>query len=261
MVAVCLAAGALSNAQTINGLISGKVADQSGAVLVGANVLIKNLDTGTTRDLQTDRDGLYRATALAAGRYSVMFSSSGFETLVRQPIQIATATDTPLDAVLSPGSTQQTIAVIGEAPLIETTESQVVKTEDIRNILELPGSLSLNGLATLQPGVVNSQNGRPGSGFSVNGGRSRSNNFTIDGANNNDQSLSTPRVGVAPEYLSEFSIVTNSFAAEYGRNSGAVVNQLTRSGANDFHGTERYLWEGNGLNALSSGAKRNFNAL
>ena len=227
-----------------------------------ANVAIhiQNLDTDFSRDVKTDSSGLYRASALAVGRYSVEFTAPGFEQLRRQPIQIASASDTTLDAILTPGTTQQTVSVIGEAPLIETAESQIVKTEDERNILELPGSRSLTDLALLQPGVVNNQNGRPGSGFSVNGGRTRSNNFMIDGANNNDQSLSTPRLNLAPEYLGEFAIVTNSFAAEYGRNSGAEVNQITRSGSNEFHGIERYTWLGNGLNALSSGAKRNFNA-
>jgi hypothetical protein len=94
----------------------------------------------------------------------------------------------------------------------------------------------------------------------VNGNRTRSNNFTIDGANNNDQSLSIPRQSLPPEALQEFQIITNTFAAEFGRNAGSYVNQITRSGTNKFSGTGFYTWGGNGLDALTTGQSRSFNA-
>jgi hypothetical protein len=147
-----------------------------------------------------------------------------------------------------------------EAPLIDTVKSQISKQVESRRILELPGRNTLNGLALLQSGALPNQNGRPGSGFSVNGGRTRSNNFTIDGANNNDQSLSIPRQGLPPEAIREFQLVTNNFSAEYGRNSGSYVNVITKSGTNEFHGILQYSWLGNGLDALTTGQERAFNA-
>jgi outer membrane receptor protein involved in Fe transport len=150
------------------------------------------------------------------------------------------------------------VVVTETAALLETTQSQVTKTIDDRTILELPGRNALNGLALLNPGVLPNQNGRPGSGFSVNGNRTRSNNFTIDGANNNDESLSIPRQTLPPEAIGEFQLITNNFAAEFGRNAGSYVNVITRSGNNEFHGIAHYTWQGNGLDALSTGQQRTY---
>ena len=248
-----------AHTQTINGSISGTVSDSSGAVIPNAKIVVKNLETGVSRDSETDATGVYRVRALGVGRYSVSYSASGFETLVRQPIEVQMAVDLAINVTLSPGVNTQVVSVTAEAPLIEATQGQVSKGVEALRILELPGLNSLNGLALLQAGVVNNQNGRPGSGFAVNGARNRSNNFTIDGANNNDQSLSTPRLNLPPEYLDQFRIITNNFAAEYGRNSGAYVSQITRSGSNDFHGIERWTWTGNGLDSLSTSQQRTFN--
>ena len=146
-----------------------------------------------------------------------------------------------------------------EAPLIEATKAQISEGVEARRILELPGLNTLNALALLQPGAAPNNNNRPGSGFVVNGARTRSNNFMIDGANNNDQSLMIPRQNVPPEVLGEFRIITNNFSAEFGRNAGSVVQQITKSGTNEFHGIGRWSWLGNGLNSLTTGQQRTFN--
>lgn len=249
-----------ASAQTINGSITGKVMDQSGAVIPGAKIAVKNLDTGITREAETTIMGIYNALALPAGRYSVSFSAKGFQSMIRQPIEVQTTVSVTVDATLVTGGPTELISVVAEAPLIETTQSQISKTVGGTAILDLPGLNTLNGLALMMPGAVPNQNSRPGSGFSMNGGRTRSNNFTIDGANNNDQSLSVPRLNLVPEYLSEFSIITNNFSGQYGRNSSSVITQITRSGTNEFHGTERWVWTGNGFDSLSTGAKRTFNS-
>jgi hypothetical protein len=152
------------------------------------------------------------------------------------------------------------VTVTEVAPLIEATRAQISRGVETKRILELPGQNTLNGLALLMPGAAPNNNGRPGSGFVVNGARSRSNNFMLDGANNNDQSLSTPRQTLAPEYLGEFRIITNNFSAEFGRNSGSVVMLNTRAGTNEFHGIARWSWLGNGLNSLRTSEQRTFNS-
>jgi hypothetical protein len=248
-----------TTAQTINGTISGVVTDANGAAVAGATVTATNKDTGQTRDAVTNDEGLYRIGSLAVGTYTVKVDKGGFGT-VSEETSVSAGSDTAVNAKLSAGSVTAQVTVSDASALLETTQSQVVKTVDQQRILELPGRNSLNGLALLNPGVLPNQNGRPGSGFAVNGNRTRSNNFTIDGANNNDQSLSIPRQGLPPEAIGEFQIITNTFAAEYGRNAGSYVNQLTRSGTNDVHGSGFYAWDGNGVDSLSTSQQRCVNA-
>lgn len=260
LISLCLLSAVTAPAQTINGSISGKVMDSSGAMIPKAGITAKNLDTGIARDAETDAEGMYHLRAMPVGRYTLTFTVPGFETLSRGPIEVGMSVDVSVDATLQPGASQQVVEVTAQAPLIESTQSQLSKGVDTRTIMELPGLNTLNGLAVLQAGVVNSQNARPGSGFAVNGGRTRSNNFIIDGASNNDETLSQPRLNLAPEYLQEFRMITNNFSGEYGRNSSAVVAQNTRSGSNEFHGVERWTWDGNGLNGMTSGQERTFNS-
>ena len=249
-----------TTAQTINGNITGSVVDQQKAAVPGATVTAKNTDTGLERSVTTDSDGLFRISGLPVGNYSIRISGGGFAPRVRENVQVSVAQDTSLDFDLSPGSVEATVEVTSAAELLETTQSQVSKTVSEKQILELPGRNSLNGLALLNPGVLPNQNGRPGSGFAVNGNRTRSNNFTIDGANNNDQSLSIPRQNLPPDALQEFQIITNTFAAEFGRNAGSYVNQITKSGTNQFSGSAFWAWDGNKYNALTTSQERTFKA-
>jgi Carboxypeptidase regulatory-like domain/TonB dependent receptor/TonB-dependent Receptor Plug Domain len=246
-------------AQSINGSISGVVSDERGDAVAGATVTVSNVDTGATRNDATNDEGLYRISGLPVGFYSVKVEHSGFGGS-EERTNVSSGTDTTVNFKLGAGPIKAQVEVSDSGALLETTQSQVSKTVDQRRILELPGRNSLNGLALLNPGVLPNQNSRPGSGFAVNGNRTRSNNFTIDGANNNDQSLSIPRQGLPPEALGEFQIITNTFAAEYGRNAGSYVNQITRSGTNDFHGTGFYNWDGNGVDALTTTQQRCVNS-
>jgi hypothetical protein len=247
-------------AQSTYGTINGKVLDASGAVLPNAKVTIKNLETGQLRETSSNEAGLFRVPGLPSGKYMVEASAPSFEKVQKGPIGIEMAADVAVDMTLKPAATQTTVTVTEEAPLIESTQSQLAKGVEALRIQELPGLNSLTGLALLQPGALNNQNGRPGSGFVINGGRSRSNYFTIDGANNNDQSLSIPRINLPSETLGEFRIITNNFSAEYGRNSSSYVSQITKSGSNEFHGIARWLWDGNGFNSLTTNQQRTFNA-
>ena len=208
----------------------------------------------------SDASGFWRITSLTPGDYKLEVTSKGFDVVVRSPLQVLPAVERSIDSTLEPSGTQQVITITEEAPLIEATRAQISKGVESQRILELPGQNTLNGLALLMPGTTPNQNGRPGSGFTVNGGRSRSNNFLLDGANNNDQSLAIPRQNLAPEYIAEFRMITNNFSAEFGRNAGAVVMQTTKQGTNEIHGIARWTWLGNGLDSLSTSQQRTFNA-
>jgi len=245
-------------AQTIYGSITGTVVDQSGGTIPGAEIVVKNLDTGVARTTVTDEIGFFRVSALPSGEYSVQAAMPSFEIIIQQPISVRSAVEAAVNFKLKPSGGREIVTVEAHAAFIETTKSQMNKIADFNQIKNLPGRDGLNAFALLQPGVVNNQNSRPGSGFVVNGARTRSNNFTIDGANNNDQSLSTPRATLVREAIQEVNIVTNNFSAEYGRNSGSYVNVITKSGTNSLHGTVQYQWNGNSFDALSTNRERTF---
>lgn len=247
-------------AQTINGNIVGTVTDEQGAAVPGATVTVTNVATGAERTAMTNEEGLYRIAGLPVGNYSVKIDKSGFGAVTAN-VGVSVGQDSKADAQLKAGGVAEQVTVVATGTLLDTTQSQVAKSVEQTRILELPGRNSLNGLALLNPGVLPNQNGRPGSGFAVNGNRTRSNNFTIDGANNNDQSLSIPRQNLPPEAIGEFQIITNTPSAEFGRNAGSYVNQITKSGTNEFHGIGHYAWDGNGVDSLTTGQQRNFNAL
>ncbi len=250
-----------ANAQTINGSVTGVITDEQGSAVPGATVTVTNLGTGQTRDGVSNEEGLYRITGLPVGSYSIKAEKSGFAAGTVPSLDVTVATDAKADFKLSAGGVSENVTVVATGVLLESTQSQVAKSVEQTRILELPGRNSLTGLALLNPGVLPNQNGRPGSGFAVNGNRSRSNNFTIDGANNNDQSLSIPRQNLPPEALQEFQIITNTPSAEFGRNAGSYVNQITKSGTNEFHGIGHYAWNGNGADSLTTSQQRNFNSL
>jgi outer membrane receptor protein involved in Fe transport len=258
---LCVALSArTASAQTIYGSISGVVTDQQGAAVPGAKVTATNAATGAAREAITNQEGLYRVAGLPIGSYSVKVEKTGFQQQVNERVEVSVAVDSAANFTLGAGGVQEVVTVTESAALLETTQSQVAKVVDSTRILELPGRNNLNGLALLNPGVLPNQNGRPGSGFAVNGNRTRSNNFTMDGANNNDQSLSIPRQVLPPEAIGEFQMITNTFAAEFGRNAGSFVNVITRSGTNEFHGIAHFNWFGNGLNALTTAEERTYKA-
>ncbi|MBX3297771.1 MAG: TonB-dependent receptor [Acidobacteria bacterium] len=260
LVVILLGSTSATDAQTINGTITGTVVDQQGAAISGATVTARNPQTGFVRSATTSSNGIFRISAVPVGDYIVTASAAGFGTGTNDLVSVSSGTDTDIRFGLTPGDVAVTVEVTASTELLDTTQSQVSKTVSSQQIVSLPGRNTLTGLALLNPGVLPNQNGRPGSGFAVNGNRTRSNNFTIDGANNNDQSLSIPRQNLPPDAIREFQIVTNTFAAEYGRNAGSYVNQITQSGTNSFHGSGFWVWGGNGLDALTTSQERSFNA-
>jgi hypothetical protein len=264
--ALSLALPAVAYAQAV-GTITGVVTDPSGASVPGVTVEVTNTATGLTRTAVTGADGHYTVLQLAPGQYTVKATLSGFKTVIREGVTVAVETSSRVDVQMAVGALEEAVTVTGDAPLVETRSATLGTVIDEKQIVELP----LNGrnftqLGTLMPGVVApptslggaSGDATPGgfgavtAGFSVNGMRSQSNNFLLDGASNNDTFNTGFVLRPPPDAIQEFKILTHSYTAEYGRNAGSVINVVTKSGSNELHGS---VWEFNRDDALQA---RNF---
>jgi hypothetical protein len=245
--------GTLGSAQSFRGSIRGKVTDPSGSVIAGATVSAKNTGTGLTREATTGDDGGYVLAELPAGVYTVTAQAAGLSPAA-QNVQVNVGLDTTANFDLTKvEKRQEQLNVTAETPVIETTRDVLGEIVEQRLVTELP----LNGrdfgkLVALTPGTTVDPSGVAGTQggfgqFNVNGNRDRSNNYTLDGTDNNDpffnnSALNQTGIGGAPasllpiEAIEEFNL-QSQFAAEYGRNSGSVVNIVTRSGTNRLHGS------------------------
>ncbi|MFZ0939128.1 MAG: TonB-dependent receptor [Candidatus Sulfotelmatobacter sp.] len=245
VVAISLLVPALLSAQGTGGRILGRVADPTGAVLGAVKVTAINEATGVARDAQTSDSGDYVFPDLPVGSYTLNFELAGFKKGVHKSIALDVNQVITLNMTMQLGTAQEVVDVTSEAPLVDTTSTQLGAVVNNRSVNELP----LNARDTyqflqLQPGVQ-SQLGSSGSTFygsgdagavSVNGGRGRANNFSVNGGDANDQFANLPTIQPTPDAIDEFRVISNTFDAEYGRNSGAVVNVITKSGTNQWHG-------------------------
>jgi len=232
-------------AQGASGRIVGRVADPSGAVLAHAKITLLNEATGISRDALTNDSGDYSFVEVAPGTYTVQFELTGFKKNVQRGVIVDVNQVVTLNSTLQIGGSQETVEVTSEAPQIDTTSTQLGAVINDRSVNELPlNTRDTYQFLQLQPGVQ-SQLGSSGSLFagsddpgsvSVNGGRTRANNFSVNGGDANDQFVNTPTIEPTPDAVEEFRVITNTFDAEYGRNSGSVVNVITKSGGNAFHG-------------------------
>jgi len=246
------------SAQSTGGRILGRVADSSGAVLAKVKVTATNDATGISRDTETNGSGDYVFPEVPVGTYTLTFDLSGFKTNVRKSVTLDVNQVITLNMTMQVGASKEVVEVTSEAPLVDTTSTQLGAVADARSITQLP----LNARDTyqflqLQPGVMSTV-GSPNSvvygsdragAVSVNGGRGRSNNFSVNGGDANDQFVNLPTVQPSPDSIEEFRILTNTFDAEYGRNSGSVVNVITKSGTNSFHGNMYEFFRNTVLNA------------
>ena len=251
------------------GSIVGQITDPSAGAVPSAAITVTNEETGATRSTITAaEDGFYRVPLLSPGAYRVSAAAPGFREIVKTGVEVNVERSTRVDIQLEVGAADASnVTVSAEAPLVETSQASQGIVIDNRKIVELP----LNGrnfaqLGTLMPGVVAPPsslggaegNATPGgfggatTGFAVNGQRNQSNNFLLDGATNNDTFNSGFVLRPPPDAIQEFKILTHNYSAEYGRNSGSVVNVVTKSGTNAWHGNG---WFFNRNNAL---AARNF---
>jgi hypothetical protein len=246
VVAVCLLVPTSLFAQGASGRILGRVADPTGAVLSGAKVTLLNEATGISRDAVTNDSGDYNFVEVAPGTYTVQFELTGFKKNVQKSVIVDVNQVVTLNSTLQIGGSQETVEVTSEAPQVDTTSTQLGAVINDRSVNELPlNTRDTYQFLQLQPGVqsqLGSSNGALFAGaddagsVSVNGGRTRANNFNVNGGDANDQFVNTPTIQPTPDAVEEFRVITNTFDAEYGRNSGSVVNVITKSGGNTFHG-------------------------
>ncbi len=249
------------------GQINGIVTDTSGGVLPGVSIEVTHVATGAVRTAVTGADGLYTIPLLQPGDYNVRASLSGFRSALREAVRVTVTETARVAFALDVGQVTETITVVADQTLVETTNATRGIVIDEKQIVDLP----LNGrnftqLGMTIPGVVappiglGGQTGdaTPGGfgnatgGFNVNGMRNQSNNFLLDGATNNDTFNTGFVLRPPPDAIQEFKILTHAFGAEYGRNAGSVVNVVTKSGTNTFAGA---AWEFNRDDALQA---RNF---
>jgi hypothetical protein len=252
--------------QTFRGTILGSVTDPSGAVVAGATVKVRNLATGLERATATSADGSYNVPELPIGTYSVTITQTGFKTFVATTVAVDVATERRVDASLKTGEVATRVEVSAEElPLVETTSNTlggVINSETVEN-------MPVNGrdytkLIYLNPGVAGSPDqisDSPGSfgEFSMNGARGRSNNYLLDGTDMNDGYRNDPAINEAGVFgtpatilpldaVAEVNVLSN-FEPEYGRNAGAVVNIVTKSGTNKIHGTAGEYFRNDSLDA------------
>ena len=257
---------AVARAQA-TGTISGVVTDPSGAILPGATIEARSAATGQVRTATTGAEGFYTVPLVSPGRYEVKASLSGFQSATRTNVQVSVSETARANLTLQVGSVTENVTIVAESPLVETANATLGIVIDEKKVVDLP----LNGrnftqLGTLIPGVVAQPatlGGATGDAtplgfgnltgaFSVNGMRSQSNNFLLDGASNNDTFNTGFILRPPPDAIQEFKILTHSYSAEYGRSAGSIVNVVTKSGSNAWHGSG---WEFHRDDALEA---RNF---
>ena len=239
-------------AQVNSGTISGSVRDNSEAVIPGATVTIRNIDTGISRTVITDDQGRYRASNVALGNYDVQAAQTGFQKEVRTGVGVAVGQEAVVNLTLRVGDVTQSVEVRGEAPIVDTTSSAVTGLVDDKTIRDLPlNGRSFDQLVLLQVGAIQNRRGQTISGVgnfngggakvSISGARPQQNSFLLDGTDVNDYRNGMPGsvagVFLGVETVREFRVLTNSYGAEYGRAAGGVITAVTRSGTNNLHGS------------------------
>jgi hypothetical protein len=257
------------SAQSTTGSISGTVTDQQQAVLPNVIVTVRNVGTNVTRNVQTDGEGRYRVGNLSVGSYEVTFEAQGFAKVVRAGLTLVLNQNAVVDISMKPTTVTEVINVTENASLLNTTSAEVGVRFDTKRITDLPLAtnrsiynivLSAPGVSQLGSGQQSFAGGGPGSttgvSFSANGGRIRSNNFMIDGQDINDPSVTGGQQPLNnPDIIQEVRLITNQFAAEFGRSSGSVVSVVTKSGTNEYRGSLFWYHNDNHLNALNNQEK------
>jgi hypothetical protein len=245
--------------QSVNSEILGTVTDPTGASVAAAKVVVVNRDTNITRSAATDEQGRFRIPLLPPGFYTITIEKSGFRKYQEGPLELRLNQAAELEVKLEVGSLSEVITVTSEVPVVNTTNAEVSTTFESKRISEVPLAVNRNilNLALNVAGVSQLSSGQSGfaSGINmaVNGMRVRSNNFMIDGQDVNDPSITGSTQGLNnTDVVAEFRVITNQFAAEYGRAAGSVVNIVTKSGSNDLHGTGFWFNNNSAFNSRSN---------
>jgi len=250
-----------ASAQSTTADITGTVTDVSGASMPHAKVTLTNLGTKAVRTAETTDAGDYTFTQLGPGTYSIQVSQTGFKSFVIPSIALSAADRAREDARLEIGEATQTITVTSQTPALQTDSSMLTTTVTQKAVQDLP----LNGrnyvnLAQLSPGAnegppnglssgMRPDDRRLTSGISVNGQSDTINDWMIDGLDNNERVIGTTGIRPSVEGISEINIQTNTYTAEVGRTAGGVINIITKSGTNNFHGSAYEFFRNDVLNA------------
>ncbi len=257
--ALVLLAAASVAAQATTGTLRGYIRDQQNAVTPGATVTVRNVDTNAARTVTASDDGQYLITNLPVGSYELTVELSGFNKYVRSGLTLAVNQDAVVDVTMQTGQVAETVTVTSDASILNTTTTEVGVRFDTKRIAELPviNSRDVFSLALSAAGVSQLASGQSqfaaGTNFAVNGMRSRSNNFMIDGQDSNDPSVTGRQQPLNnTDIIQELRLVTNQFAAEYGRAAGSVLNVLTKSGSNTFRGSGFVFHQNNEFNARTN---------
>lgn len=241
-----------SFAQGTRGTISGTVRDSNGAVVVNATVrLINAARNSEVRSVQTNESGNYQFLEIEPAAYNVIVSATGFGEATAPNVRVEPNRNVTTDVALVVGSTSAEVVVTAGIELVDKESATLGTTVDRKRVEGLP----LNGrnvldLALLQPGVTPATGFGGGVGIRVNGGRGVENNVTLDGGNNNEVAVGgTIGAQPRPDAVQEFRLLTSNFEAEFGRNTGSVINVVTKSGTNRYHGNGRFFYRPTGYSA------------
>src|SRR4051812_12943230 len=244
-----LVATQVAQAQEVTASIVGTITDQSGAPIKGAIVLATDTERGTTYNATTNDSGSYNLTRLPVGSYSVKVSASGFQTAIHPAFTLVLNQTARVDVGMKVGQVTETVEVSGAAPVLQTETTQVSTVIDAVTNDELPlATRNYVELTLLAPGSIspspdsfnNGDNTASGARPYINGNREQSNNFLLDGMDNNQVSDNLLGYTPAPDAIQEFNLITNNASAEFGNFQGGIVSTTIKSGTNGFHGD---LWE------------------
>jgi carboxypeptidase family protein len=246
-----------AQAQVATGTILGNVKDSSGAAVPGASVTATNLGTQFTRTTTTDPSGQYALRLLPLGDYKLEVALTGFKNFAQTGILLEVGRTARIDAVIEPGGVAEVVTIVGDAPLVETTSAALSRTVGQNEVLNLPlVNRDLYSLLSLTGGVTSNDNsnslGGPEQLTTINGsGRAQTGTvgFQLDGGNNTAGLRGTGNPAPNPEAVQEFRVITNSYAAEYGRYPAGIVDVVTKSGTNQYHGAVFEFFRNEKLNA------------
>ena len=248
-------------AQTVTGTIQGTVTDSRGAVVPGADITIRNLETGQERNLKTESEGAYVAPFLPLGKYTVTVTSAGFNKVAQENIEVTLNQTLVVNFQLQPSSVTEAVVVTSDAAPINTTNAEIKGSLNAQEIIEKP-TFNQGNFLTLaetftgfQENPTSGQNNptaSSGSSINFNGTGTRGATFQINGVNNDDSSENQNRQGASLSTIAEFQVITNNFTAEFGRGYGAVVLVQTKSGTNNIHGDVYLYHNDSALNATNN---------
>ncbi|HEU4510385.1 MAG TPA: carboxypeptidase regulatory-like domain-containing protein [Pyrinomonadaceae bacterium] len=250
-----------ASAQTVTGTLRGTVSDSTGAVLPGADITIRNVETGQERNLKTGSEGVFVAPFLPLGRYTVTASNAGFNKVAQENIEVTLNQTTVVNFTLNPSSVTEAVVVTSEAAPINTTSAEIKGSLNAQEILDKP-TFNQGNFLTLaetftgfQENPTSGQNNptaSSGSSINFNGTGTRGATFQINGVNNDDSSENQNRQGASLSTIKEFQVISNNFSAEFGRGYGAVVLVQTKAGTNQLHGDAYWYHNDSALNATNN---------